>query len=61
VKPARDRDGRTEARQQWAEWAAHGYDKRHQPRSMLRAGLAFFVLFGAFLIAVVVLAAHGWP
>jgi hypothetical protein len=59
VAPSEERHGRTRARQEWADWAAHGYGKRYQPRSMLVAGFVFFVLFGAFLIAVVVLAGRG--
>ena len=26
-------DGRTESQKEWANWAAHGYSKRYQPRS----------------------------
>jgi hypothetical protein len=52
-------DGRSRAQREWADWAAHGYRKQDQPRSMLVAGLVFFLLFGALLVTVVVLAAHG--
>jgi len=59
VDPSDERDGRTRAQQEWADWAAHGYRKLYQPRSMLVAGFVFFLLLGALLITVVVLAAHG--
>lgn len=49
----------SERQREWARWAAHGYSKRYQPRSMLRFGLVFTVLFGALIVAVFVLAAHG--
>jgi hypothetical protein len=56
---ARDR---TEVQREWADWAAHGYRKRYQPRSMLVVGGVFFVLFGAGFVIVVWLAASGrWP
>jgi len=56
---ARDR---TESQREWADWAAHGYRKLYQPRSMLVFGGVFFVLFGAGLVIVVWLAASGrWP
>jgi hypothetical protein len=58
-----DRDAdRTETQREWAEWAAHGYRKRYQPRSMLLWGGVFFLLFGIGLVIVVWLAASGrWP
>jgi len=46
-------DGRTESQREWAAWAAHGYRKLYQPRSMLLAGLVFFVGFAVFLVLVV--------
>ena len=53
---------RTEAQREWAEWAAHGYRKRYQPRSMLLWGGVFFMLFGTGLVIVFWLAATGrWP
>jgi hypothetical protein len=53
---------RTEAQREWAHWAAHGYRKRYQPRSMLWLGGIFFVLFAIGFVTVVWLAASGrWP
>jgi hypothetical protein len=53
---------RTEAQREWADWAAHGYRKLYQPRSMLLWGGLFLVLFGAALVIVFSLAASGrWP
>ena len=52
-------DDRTEAQKEWADWAAHGYRKMYQPRSMLWAGGIFFTLFGAGLIVVVWLSVSG--
>jgi hypothetical protein len=45
-------DCRTESQREWAAWAAQGYRKLYQPRSMLLAGLVFFVLFAVFLVLV---------
>jgi len=57
-----DEDLRTESQKEWADWAAHGYRKRYQPRSMLWFGAVFFILFGTGLAAVFWLAASGrWP
>jgi hypothetical protein len=50
---------RTEAQREWAEWAAHGYRKLYQPRSMLVFGGLFLLLFGVALVIVVWLAASG--
>ena len=47
-----DDDIRTESQKEWANWAAHGYRKRYQPRSMLRFGLIFFTLFIALLLVI---------
>jgi hypothetical protein len=53
---------RTESQKEWADWAAHGYGKQYQPRSMLRFGGIFFTLFAVGLLAVFWLAASGrWP
>ena len=53
---------RTETQREWAEWAAHGYRKLYQPRSVLLWGGVFLVLFSAGLLIVVWLAASGrWP
>jgi hypothetical protein len=59
----RDEERRRAKRQQeWARWAASGYRKRFQPRSVLRIGLIWSFLLVAFLATVVVLAARGdWP
>jgi len=51
--------GRTEAQAEWADWAAHGYRKRYQPRSTLWAGRIFFVFLIAGLVTVFWLSAHG--
>lgn len=57
-----DEDLRTESQKEWADWAAHGYGKRYQPRSMLWFGGIFFTLFAVGLAAVFWLAATGrWP
>jgi hypothetical protein len=50
---------RTESQQEWADWAAHGYRKQYQPRSVLRAGLVFSVLLAGLLLTVFWLAFHG--
>ncbi len=52
-------DVRTESQKEWAEWAAHGYRKLYQPRSVRRLGLVFFTAFAVAFVAVVWLAAHG--
>jgi hypothetical protein len=53
---------RTRAQKEWADWAAHGYRKLYQPRSMLWFGGIFFVLFGGGLLVVFWLAGSGrWP
>ena len=52
-------DGRTEAQKEWAAWAAHGYRKMYQPRSMLWAGGVFIAFLVAGLAAVFYLAANG--
>lgn len=57
-----DEDLRTESQKEWADWAAHGYRKRYQPRSILWFGFIFFTLFAVGLIVVFWLAASGrWP
>jgi hypothetical protein len=50
---------RTEAQREWADWAAHGYRKRYQPRSMLWLGGIFLTLLIVGLAAVFWLAANG--
>jgi hypothetical protein len=52
-------DYRTDTQQEWADWAAHGYRKLYQPRSMRRFGLVFTVLMAAFILTLAWLAMHG--
>jgi hypothetical protein len=53
---------RTETQRQWADWAAHGYRKLYQPRSMLWFGGIFFAIFSVGLIVLFWLASSGrWP
>jgi hypothetical protein len=54
-----DDDYRTESQKEWANWAAHGYRKRYQPRSVLWFGLIFFTLFIAFLLTIFWLTSTG--
>jgi ABC-type multidrug transport system permease subunit len=55
-------DDRTKTQREWADWAAHGYRKLYQPRSMLWFGGVFFVLFAVALLVVFWLAGSGrWP
>jgi hypothetical protein len=56
--PGDEDDYRTETQKEWAAWAASGYRKWRQPRSMLIAGGIFFVLFIALLLTVFLVAAH---
>jgi hypothetical protein len=52
----------TDSQKEWADWAAYGYRKLYQPRSMLWLGGIFFGLFAAGLGVVFWLAASGrWP
>jgi hypothetical protein len=53
---------RTETQREWADWAAHGYRKLYQPRSVLLFGGVFLALFTVGLLTVFLLAAGGrWP
>lgn len=52
-------DRRTESQREWAAWAAHGYKKLYQPKSMLRFGAVFTVVFSAVLLTIFWLASHG--
>ena len=52
-------DIRTDSQKERANWAAHGYRKRYQPRSMLWFGGIFCTLFIAGLLTIFWLAAHG--
>jgi hypothetical protein len=55
-------DGRTDGQKEWADWAAQGYRKMYQPRSVLWVGGIFVALFVAGLLTVFWLAASGrWP
>ena len=54
-----DEDIRTESQKEWANWAAHGYRKLYQPRSMLWFGGIFCTLFVAGLLVIFWLASHG--
>jgi membrane-anchored protein YejM (alkaline phosphatase superfamily) len=55
-------DERTDAQKEWADWAAHGYRKLYQPRSMLWFGGIFFLVFAIGLVVVFWLASGGrWP
>ena len=47
-----DKDVRTESEKEWANWAAHGYRKLYQPRSMLWFGGVFVTLLVVFLLLV---------
>jgi len=58
VDPSDD-DRRTESQREWANWAAHGYRKQYQPRSVLRIGLVWSVLLATLLLAVFWFAFHG--
>ena len=49
----------TKTQKEWADWAEHGYRKQYQPRSILRFGAIFTILFIAFLVAVVLWATRG--
>jgi len=53
---------RTESQREWARWAAHGYRKQYQPRSVLWFGGIFFALFALGLLTLFWLVASGrWP
>ena len=54
-----DDEFRSESQREWANWAAHGYRKRYQPRSVLRFGVVFTILLSAFLLTVFWFAFHG--
>ena len=47
-----DEDVRTESQKEWANWAAHGYRKRYQPRSVLWFGGIFCALLIVFLLVI---------
>jgi hypothetical protein len=52
----------TDTQKEWADWAAHGYRKLYQPRSVLWFGGVFFALFSVGLLVVFWLAGSGrWP
>lgn len=52
-------EGRTDAQREWAAWAAHGYRKLYQPRSVLVYGGIFLLVFGVAFVTLVWLAANG--
>jgi hypothetical protein len=58
MTPPEDESGRTEAQQEWAAWAAHGYRKMYMPRSMRLFGLSVFLLVALMLLAVLWFATH---
>jgi hypothetical protein len=49
----------TETQKEWAAWAAHGYRKLYQPRSIRRFGLVFTVLLSLLIVTVFWLGTHG--
>lgn len=49
---SRDRYDDEERRREWREWAAHGYGKAYQPRSILRFGAIFSILLVALLLVL---------
>jgi len=54
-----DDDPRTKIQKEWANWAAHGYRKLYQPRSVRRFGLVFSLVLAGVLLTIFWLAAHG--
>ena len=54
-----DGDPRTEAQKEWANWAAHGYRKLYQPRSVRLFGLVFTLVLAGILLTIFRSAAHG--
>jgi hypothetical protein len=50
---------RTETQKEWAAWAAHGYRKLYQPRSIQRFGLVFTALLSLLIVSVLWLGIHG--
>jgi hypothetical protein len=50
---------RTETQKEWADWAAHGYRKLYQPRSIRRFGLVFMVLLSLLILSVFWLGSRG--
>jgi hypothetical protein len=49
---------RTDIQKEWAAWAAHGYRKLYQPRSIRRFGLVFTVLLSLLIVTVFWLGIH---
>ena len=54
-----DSDSKTESQKEWADWAAHGYRKLYQPRSVRRFGVVFSLIMFGGLLTVYWLAADG--
>jgi hypothetical protein len=50
---------RTETQKEWAAWAAHGYRKLYQPRSIQRFGLVFMVVLSLLIVTVFWLGTNG--
>jgi hypothetical protein len=50
---------RTETQKEWADWAAHGYRKLYQPRSIRGFGLVFTVLLSLLILSVFWLGSRG--
>ena len=50
---------RTERQREWARWAASGYAKRYQPRSVLWFGFVFTVVLGVGVFLVYWLTLRG--
>jgi membrane carboxypeptidase/penicillin-binding protein len=53
-----DDDPTARSRREWATWSAHNYAKTHQPRSVLRLGLAVSLAVVAIVIALMWIASH---
>ena len=49
----------TDSQKEWADWAASGYAKRYQPRSMLRLGFVLTTVLAVGLFVIFWLGASG--
>ena len=54
-------DDRSKAQKEWADWAAHGYRKLYQPRSVLWFGGLFFAIFSGLLVVFWLAGSGRWP